>query len=52
MLCISIPGSTQRKAISLTLGGQHGKEGKEGEERSEEDCEEDPQGLEEEVSLA
>ena len=32
-------------------GGQHGQEseeGEEGEERSEEDCEEDPQGLEEE----
>jgi hypothetical protein len=37
------------------IGGQHGeesKEGEEGEERSEEDCEEDPQGLEEEVSIA
>jgi hypothetical protein len=37
------------------IGGQHGEEseeGEEGEERSEEDCEEDPQGLEEEVSLA
>ena len=33
------------------IGGQHGQEseeGEEGEERSEEDCEEDPQGLEEE----
>jgi hypothetical protein len=41
----------QTKAISLTLGGQHGQEseeGEEGEERSEEDCEEDPQGREEE----
>ena len=39
------------KAISLTLGGQHGQEseeGEEGEERSEEDCEEDPQGRQEE----
>ena len=37
------------------IGGQHGEEseeGEEGEERSEEDCEEDPQGLQEEVSLA
>ena len=52
MTCISIPECTQQlKAISLTLGGQHGqesKEGEEGEERSEEDCEEDPQGREEE----
>jgi hypothetical protein len=33
------------------IGGQHGEEseeGEEGEERSEEDCEEDPQGREEE----
>ena len=39
------------KAISH-IGGQHGqesKEGEEGEERSEEDCEEDPQGRQEEV---
>ena len=38
------------KVISL-LGGQHGQEseeGEEGEERSEEDCEEDPQGRQEE----
>jgi hypothetical protein len=38
---------------SLTLGGhygQEGEEGEEGEERSEEDCEEDPQGLQEEVT--
>jgi hypothetical protein len=38
------------KAISH-IGGQHGQEseeGEEGEERSEEDCEEDPQGREEE----
>ena len=38
------------KAISH-IGGQHGqesKEGEEGEERSEEDCEEDPQGRQEE----
>ena len=38
------------------IGGQHGEEseeGEEGEERSEEDCEEDPQGRqEEEVNLA
>jgi hypothetical protein len=36
-------------------GGQHGQESEEseeGEERSEEDCEEDPQGLQEEVTLA
>ena len=39
--------------IPLNLGGQHGQEseeGEEGEERSEEDCEEDPQGRQEEVS--
>jgi hypothetical protein len=38
------------KAISH-IGGQHGQEseeGEEGEERSEEDCEEDPQGRQEE----
>ncbi len=34
------------------IGGQHGQESEEGEERSEESCEEDPQGLQEEVSLA
>jgi hypothetical protein len=37
--------------IISTLGGQHGQEseeGEEGEERSEEDCEEDPQGRQEE----
>jgi len=38
------------------IGGQHGQESEEGEEseeRSEEDCEEDPQGRqEEEVNLA
>ena len=49
------PECTQRLS-HLTSGGQHGEEseeGEEGEERSEEDCEEDPQGLqEEEVSLA
>jgi hypothetical protein len=43
------------KVISL-FGGQHGQEseeGEEGEERSEEDCEEDPQGRqEEEVTFA
>jgi hypothetical protein len=35
----------------LKSGGQHGQEseeGEEGEERSEEDCEEDPQGRQEE----
>jgi hypothetical protein len=41
--------------LSHYLGGQHGQESEEveeGEERSEEDCEEDPQGRqEEEVSL-
>ena len=52
MQCISIPECTQRLSHLTTLGGQHGEEGKEGEERSEEDCEEDPQGQEEEVSLA
>jgi hypothetical protein len=55
MSCISIPECTQQlEAISLTLGGQHGQEseeGEEGEERSEEDCEEDPSGREEEVTL-
>jgi hypothetical protein len=43
-----------RRVGDLTnSGGQHGQEseeGEEGEERSEEDCEEDPQGREEEVS--
>ena len=46
------------KSHLTNSGGQHGqeseegKEGEEGEERSEEDCEEDPQGRqEEEVSL-
>ena len=55
MQCISIPECTQRLEPSH-IGGQHGEEseeGEEGEERSEEDCEEDPQGRqEEEVSLA
>jgi hypothetical protein len=36
------------KSHLTTLGGQHGQESEEGEERSEEDCEEDPQGREEE----
>jgi hypothetical protein len=53
---ISIPEYAQRLSHLTTLGGQHGQEseeGEEGEERSEEDCEEDPQGREEEeVSLA
>jgi hypothetical protein len=53
---ISIPECAQRLSHLTTLGGQHGQEseeGEEGEERSEEDCEEDPQGRqEEEVSLA
>jgi hypothetical protein len=54
MKCISIPECTQRLS-HLTSGGQHGQEskegeGEEGEERSEEDCEEDPQGLQEEVT--
>ena len=55
MQCISIPECTQRLSHLTTLGGQHGQEseeGEEGEERSEEDCEEDPQGREEEVSIA
>ena len=56
MKCISIPECTQRLSHLTTLGGQHGQEseeGEEGEERSEEDCEEDPQGLqEEEVNFA
>ena len=53
MKCISIPECTQRLSHLTTLGGQHGQEseeGEEGEERSEEDCEEDPQGRQEEVS--
>jgi hypothetical protein len=48
------PSARSDKAISL-LGGQHGQEseeGEEGEERSEEDCEEDPQGRQEEVTFA
>ena len=51
MKCISIPECTQRLSHLTTLGGQHGQEseeGEEGEERSEEDCEEDPQGRQEE----
>ena len=56
MQCISIPECTQRLSHLTNLGGQHGQEsqeGKESEERSEEDCEEDPQGRqEEEVNLA
>jgi hypothetical protein len=39
------------KSHLTTLGGQHGQEseeGEEGEERSKEDCEEDPQGRQEE----
>ena len=54
MQCISIPECTQR--LLSHIGGHYGlesEEGEEGEERSEEDCEEDPQGREEEeVSLA
>jgi hypothetical protein len=48
---ISIPECAQRLSHLTTLGGQHGQEseeGEEGEERSEEDCEEDPQGRQEE----
>ena len=55
MQCISIPECTQRLRHLTTSGGQHGQEseeGEKGEERSEEDCEEDPQGQEEEVNLA
>ena len=56
MTCISIPELHAATQSHLTtLGGQHGQEseeGEEGEERSEEDCEEDPQGLQEEVTLA
>ena len=51
MTCISIPECTQRIDHLTTSGGHHGQEseeGEEGEERSEEDCEEDPQGLQEE----
>ena len=50
---ISIPECTQRLSHLTTLGGQHGQESEEGEEseeRSEEDCEEDPQGRQEEVT--
>jgi hypothetical protein len=44
---------TATQSHLTTLGGQHGQESEEGEgeERSEEDCEEDPQGVEE-VTLA
>ena len=53
---MSIPECAQRLSHLTTLGGQHGQEseeGEEGEERSEEDCEEDPQGRqEEEVTFA
>jgi hypothetical protein len=57
MPCISIPElHTATQSHLTTSGGQHGQESEEseeGEERSEEDCEEDPQGLqEEEVTLA
>ena len=48
---ISIPECAQRLSHLTTSGGQHGQEseeGEEGEERSEEDCEEDPQGRQEE----
>jgi len=51
MTCISILECTQRIEPTHTSGGHHGQEseeGEEGEERSEEDCEEDPQGREEE----
>lgn len=57
-MCISIPGCTQRLSHLTNPGGQHGQEGEEGkgeegqegEERSEEDCEEDQEGLQEEVT--
>ena len=55
MKCISIPECTQRLSHLTTLGGQHGQEseeGEEGEERSEEDCEEDPQGRQEEEVIS
>ena len=45
------PKCTQQLSHLTTSGGQHGQESeevKEGEERSEEDCEEDPSGLQEE----
>ena len=54
MKCISIPECTQRLSHLTNLGGQHGQESEEGEEGekgevgSEEDCEEDPQGRQEE----
>jgi hypothetical protein len=55
MKCISIPECTQRLSHLTYLGGQYGQEGEEGEEDrkegevcSEEDCEEDPQGRQEE----
>src|ERR1700755_3026572 len=50
MECISIPECTQRLS-HLIYGGQHGQESEEGEEGkvgSEEDCQEDPQGRQEE----
>ena len=50
------PSARSEPSHLTYIGGQHGQEseeGKEGEERSEEDCEEDPQGREEEeVTLA
>ena len=55
MKCISIPECTQRLSHLTHLGGQHGQESEEGEEDrkegkvgSEEDCQEDPQGRQEE----
>lgn len=51
MKCISIPECTQRLSHLTNLGGQHGQESEEGEEGevgSEEDCQEDPQGRQEE----
>src|SRR5246127_4943433 len=47
----SIPECTQRLSHLTSYGGQHGQESEESEEgevRSEEDCEEDPQGRQEE----
>ena len=51
MKCISIPECTQRLSHLTNSGGQHGQESEEGEEGevgSEEDCQEDPQGRQEE----
>jgi len=52
-MCVHLDSRVHAASRShlTTLGGQHGQESEEGEERSEEDCKEDPQGRQEEVTL-